>query len=324
MRMNNKGFSIAELMVALGIASVAVGLVASTQISLIKDQIRMRKNLEASIDETLAERILFNDFNGLDPSYNNMNVKDDNGLSFFDFYPDVPQSYLKQRIDREINLTLDGKTEFYILTQDKSAGGLLVYDPVMAYNVGASSADFNQAASLSFVSVNRNAWVAAQRPGFWKTNKTLMLDTPAKVRIVNGGKVDLQIPPRSPIFVGTVAGQSLNPLTGSFATNIVTTHPETGAAIDSADTFLRTVPSVGGGQSIIRLRAVKIVKYYLVKDTQTQGFKTTPSSLYRAVYENGTFANPQLLADKIDRFTLRRDSVLKRMIYFKVNKAQAL
>jgi hypothetical protein len=194
----------------------------------------------------------------------------------------------------------------------------------MAYNVGPSSSDFNQAASLSFVSLNRNAWVAAQRPGFWVANKTLMLDTPAKVRVVSGGKVDLQIPPRSPTFIGSVAGQSLNPIPSNIASNIVTTHPETGAAINSADTFLRTVPSVGGGQSIIRLRAVKIIKYYIVKDTQTQGYKTTPSSLYRVVYENGSFSQPQMLADKIDRFTLRRDSVLKRMIYFKVNKAEAL
>lgn len=324
MKLNNKGFSLLEMMVALGVAGVAVGLVASTQISLIKDQIRMRKSLEANIDETLAERILFNDFNGLDPSYNNITVKDDAGNAFFDFYPDAPESSLKGRIDREINLSLDGKTEFYILTQDKTAGSLLIYDPVMAYDVGPSSPDYNLAASLSFKSLNKNNWVGAQRPGFWVTNKTLMLDTPAKVRMVTGGKVNLQIAPRSPIFIGTVSGLALNPLAGSFSTNIAKTHPETGAAIGSADNFLRTVPSLGGGQSIVRLRAVKIVRYSLVKATQTQGFKSVPANLYRSVYDNGAFSTPVLLADKVDRFTLRRDSVLKRMIYFKVNKAESL
>lgn len=321
---NNKGFSLTEIMVALGVASVAVGLVASTQISLIKDQIRMRKSLDANIDETLAERILFNDFNGLDPSYNNITVKDDNGLSFFDFYPDIPESSLKTRKDREISLSLSGKTEFYILTQDRSAGSLLIYDPVMAYDVGPSSDDFNQAASLTFRSINRNNWVSAQRPGFWIANKTLMLDTPAKIRAITNGKVDLQIPPRSPIFVGTVSGVNLNVLTGAFASSISKLNPETGATIDSADAFLRNVPSVGGGQSIVRLRAVKIVRYSLEKDVQTKGYKTAPANLYRSVYENGAFTSPVLLADKVDTFSLRRDSVLKRMIYFKVNKAESL
>lgn len=324
MKLNNKGVTLIEMLVALGVATVAVGLVASTQMSLIKDQIRMRKTLEANIDETLAERILFNDFNGLDPSYNNIAVKDDAGNSFFDFYPDVPEASLTGRKDREINLTLDGKTEFYILTQDKSAGSLLIYDPVMAYDVGPSSTDFNVAATLSFKSINKNNWVGAQRPGFWVANKTLMLDTPAKVRIVTGGKVNLQIAPRSPIFIGTVSGMNLNPLAGSFATNITKTHPETGAVISSADNFLRTVPSLGGGQSIVRLRAVKVVRYSLVKATETQGYKTVPANLYRSIYENGAFSSPVLLADKVDKFTLRRDSVLKRMIYFKVNKAESL
>lgn len=324
MKLNNRGFTLVEMLVALGVAGVAAGLVASTQISLIKDQIRMRKTLEANIDETLAERILFNDFNGLDPSYNNITVKDDNGNSFFDFYPDVPEASLPGRKDREINLTLNGKTEFYVLTQDKSAGSLLVYDPVMAYEVGPASPDFNVAAPLSFISINKNNWVGAQRPGFWVANKTLMLDTPAKVRVVTGGKVNLQIPPRSPIFIGTVSGSALLPLAGSVATSISRLHPESGLIVDSADNFLRTLPSVGGGQSIVRLRAVKIVRYSLQKSVQTAGFKTVPANLYRSIYENGAFSAPVLLADKVDSFTLRRDSVLKRMIYFKVNKAESL
>lgn len=321
---NAKGFTIVELLVALGVASVAMGLVASTQISIIKDQIRMRKMLDANIDETLAERILFNDFNGLDPSYNNLTMLDDNGQSFFDFYPDIPSNSLQGATTRQVTLSLKAKTEFYILTQDRSAGNLLIYDPVMAYNVGEAPTDFNQAAALNFVSVNRNNWVSAQRPGFWITNRLLMLDTPARVRIVTNGKTNLQIPPRSPIFVGTVSGANLLPLTGTIANSINNKIPDTGAVIDSADTLLRNVPSVGGGQSIVRLRAVKIIKYYLEKSIQTDGYKNPPANLYRTIYENGKFSTPVLLADHVDSFTLRRDSVLKRMIYFKVNKSESL
>ncbi|WP_413287573.1 type IV pilus modification PilV family protein [Bdellovibrio sp. HCB337] len=321
---NTQGFTIVEVLVAVGIAAVGLGLVASTQMSMIKDHIRMRKTLEANIDETLAERILFNDFNGLDPAYNNLNVKDDAGLLFFDYYPDIPENSLTARKDRELTLALDGRTEFYIITQDRSAGSLLIYDPVMAYNVGPSPANFNIAADLSFISLNQKNWIGAQRPGFWIPNKTLMLDTPAKIRGVANGKVDLKIPPRSPIFMGSVSGGSLNPVVGVMASMLIKTHPGSGTLINSADDFLRNVPSIGGGQSIVRLRAIKIVRYHIEKSKLVTGFKEPPANLYRTTYENGSFGNPVLLADQIDKFSLRRDSVLKRMIYFKVHKAERL
>jgi len=321
---NNRGLTIIELLISLGIASVGISLVALTQVSVIKEQTSMMKKLEANIDETLAERILFNDFNGLDPSYNNLNIKDQNGLLFFDFYPDVPEDSLKSKKERELTLSPSGTKVFYILTQDRSAGSLLIYDPVMAYDVGPSSPDFNVAATLNFKSLNKNNWVGTQRPGFWVPGKFLMLDTPAKVRAVKQGVLDLQITPRSPIFVGSVNGQNLIPLTGEFASLVIKTDPDSGAVIDSADTFLRNVPSLGGGQSLVRLRSVKLVKYEIVKDKASIGFKTATSKLYRSVYSVNGFSNKTLLADKVEKFSLRRESVLKRMIYFKVFKAESL
>ncbi|MGZ3747001.1 MAG: hypothetical protein ACXWRE_06530 [Pseudobdellovibrionaceae bacterium] len=323
---NNHGLTAFEVLVALGLASVAMGIIASTQLSVIKEQTLLRKTVEANIDETLAERILFKDLNGLDPSFNNLNVKDDNGQLFFDFYPDIPEKSLKAKKDRDFTLTPDGKKEFYVLAQDISAGSLLVYDPVMAYEVGPAPDDFNMAASLSFQSLNRNNWVGVQRPGFWIDNMVLMLDTPAKLRPVTGGIFDLQIPPRSSIFVGAVKGKNLNPLAGEFGHLLINTHPETGIVVDSADKFLRTLPSIGGGQSIVRLRAVKLIKYSLERIPLAKGNAAVSASanLYRSVYMNGVFSQKQLLADKVEKFVLHRDSVLKRMIYFKVYKTESL
>jgi prepilin-type N-terminal cleavage/methylation domain-containing protein len=321
---NNRGLTIIELLVALGIASVGLSIVALTQVSLVKEQTRLTKKLEANIDETLAERILFNDFNGLDPSYNNLNIKDDSGLLFFDFYPDVPEANLKTKKDRQITLSPRGTKVFYILTQDRSAGSLLIYDPVMAYDVGPASADYNVAATLNFKSLNKNNWVKAQRPGFWQNGKVLMMDTPAQVRAVKNGVLDLQVAPRSPILLGTVTGDSLVPLTGEFGSLIINTDPDSGVVIGSADAFLRNLPSIGGGQSIVRMRAAKLVKYEVIKDESSVGYKTETSKLYRSVYSINGFSNKTLLADRIEKFSLRRDSVLKRMIYFKVFKAESL
>lgn len=321
---NNRGLTVVEILIALGIASFAMVLIAGTQLSMFKDQTRMRKQLEANIDETLAERLLFKDFNGLDPSYNNLNVKDDSGKSFFDFYPDIPEKLLEGKKDREITLRLGGVQEFYVLAQDVSAGSLMIYDPVMAYEVGPAPDNFNIAASLNFQSLNRNNWVKAQRPGFWVDGKLLMLDTPARVRPVKSGAVDFQFAPRSPIFVGQVQANGLKPLAVGVSKFLINTHPETEKVIDSVDTFLRNVPSIGGGQPVVRLRAVKLVKYHLEKDALKGGFKTQTANLYRSIYKNGEFAEKTLLADKVDEFSLRRDSVMKRMIYYKVQKAESL
>lgn len=319
-----EGFTVVEILVALGIGAVVLGMFASSQISIIKDQIRMRKTLETNIDETLAERILFDDFNGLEPSYNNLTLLDDQGLNFFEFYPDIPEANLRAKKERELTLSLSGRTEFHVLVHDRVSGPVLIYDPVMAYLVGPAPADFNQAAALSFISLNRNKWVSSQRPGFWVNKKLLMLDTPAKVRRLNGGKVDMLTPPRSPIFVGEVNEQELRPLASGLGGLLVQDHPETGEAISSADIFLRKVPSVGGGQALVRLRAVKIVKYFLVKEEAQTATGGESAKLYRSIYENGAFGTPNLLADKVESFSFRRDSVLKRMIQFKVHKTKTM
>ncbi len=149
----------------------------------------------------------------------------------------------------------------------------------------------------------------------------LMLDTPARLRpLDSAGKVNMKVAPRSPVFVGAVNGEAL--VTDATIQNSVNlSHPQvSGLRIDSADVFLRRVPSVGGGQAIVRLRPVRLIRYYLEpqKDDTLEG---KPAYLYKQAYESGKWSEPMLMADKISSVQLKRDSVLKRMIYFKINKA---
>ncbi len=317
---NNKGFTAIEVAVGIGLVAILTTIVLTTQLMVSRDQMKLSQELENSIDTTLAERIVFSDLNNVDPAYNNMLVKDDSDLPFFDYYPDLPANSIS-KLDREVSLSLNKRTEFYILTQDIGAGALMNYDPTAAYNIGATPDDFNTSAALTFVSLNKSNWISKQRANFWVNGKALMLDTPARLRPLDAaGRVDMKVAPRSPVYIGSVNGIALN-ADSTIQGLVNVTHPQTGENITTADLFLRRVPSIGGGQSLVRLRAVRLIKYYLVSYQDDRCVKT-PAYLYKSVYENGAWSEPFMMADKVAEFRLRRDSVLKRMIYFKIKKVE--
>lgn len=318
---NNRGLTAVELLVGIGLVAILTTAVVTTQMSVTKDQVKLTKELEDSIDTKMAERILFSDFNNVDPSYNNLNVLDDAGKKFFDYYPDVPANAVLNGLERQVTLRLSGRREFVIMNQDQTAGAMLVYDPVLAYLVGDAPDDFNQSASLQFKGLDFNSKVTSQRPALWRNGRTVMLDTPARLRPVDAtGDVKMALAPRSPIYVGVVYG--ITTVTDNNITKYLeTSHPETGETIISADMFLRSAPSIGGGQSLIRLRAVRMIKYYL-EPMKNAGSNQSMAQLYKVSYEDGAWGTPMLLADRVEELNIRRDSVLKRMIYFKVKKVK--
>ncbi|HEX7672542.1 MAG TPA: hypothetical protein VF412_00155 [Bdellovibrio sp.] len=329
---NNLGFTAVEVMIGVGLTAVVTVALISTQVWLAKDQAVLKNQLEQSIDEKLAERIIFSDLSAVEPSFNNISLADDSGNNFFDYYPDVPANSLTTPLSRAITITSKTANQSVsLIVQNLSAGATLNYDPTAAYSFGTSS-DFNVAGSYTFVSVNQNNWVKAIRPGFWIDGMTLMFDTPAKLRpLSSDGTVNMQVAPRSPVYVGVVGGAILNSVGNPFSGLIKSTQPVTGAAIPSVDSFLQNVPSIGGGQSVVRLRAISAIQYTLeadktlAADCYPGGNKSgTPfyhSNLYKVIYKGtGQAGQKVLLADKVCSFSMSRDSVLKRMIYFKINK----
>lgn len=329
--LNTKGFTAVEVMVGVGLVALLTLVMVTTQLMVSKDQADLMKQLDASIDETLSERILYSDFSSIDPSYNNLSVMDDSDRNFFDYYPDIPGNLLNAPLNRSITMSTTSKIKvFSILSQDVTMGPVMNYDPTAAYDIGTAPADFNTAATLKFVSLNRKSFISVVRPEFWQEGRTLMLDTPAKLRPVVAGLVDMKIPPRSPTYIGTVRGWDLVAMNSDpkLAKLFNYTQPETGSLIESADTFLRRAPSIGGGQTLVRLRAVKVVQYYLetspnaknsCRDENTKAWYK-PGNLVKVTYQKGAFSQPFMLSDSVCSFELTRDSVMKRMIYFKVNK----
>ena len=323
MSLNNRGLSIIDILIGLALMALLGGIIASTNVFMAKQTVSLKNDMDDSIDANLAERMFFKDLAGLDPSFNNINTKDDRGYGFFDYYPDMPANALRTPLERAAEMSVaKGRREFVVLVQDTSAGALLNYEPPSAYDIGPTPDDFNRAATLTYVSLNKNNWVAVQRPGFWTPGRLLMLDTPARIRpVMASGMIDMSVFPRSPIFVGSVNGNDMI-FDNNVRSYINLNHPESSVVINSADKFFQDLPSVGGGQPLVRLRAVKLIRYYL-EPYEDNRMVTTPSRLYKTVYANGKFTEPFLMADKVDRVVFKRDSVLKRMMYFKLIKTQS-
>jgi hypothetical protein len=327
---NQKGLTIVELIVGIGLFTIVISVIVTMQVKMSQQQMEMTKKLDDSIDQHLAERILFKDLNGIDISYNNLIVRDDNGNNFYDFYPDITENILKVRADRELNLLLSGNKSFFVFTQNSAAGALLAYDPMWAYDVGPEPPDPNTPATLAFNGEKNRKWISNEanggRPGFWKDGNILFYDTPSRIRPAVSEIIDKTIPPRSPIYLGSVIDGSneLQNMSGDAAGMFNLTQPGNGDAIPNLDEFLRKLPSVGGGQTIVRVRAARMVKYYIEPDTKKNAdkYELAPFNFYMAEYRKGQFVQPTLLADGVGRVLFRRDSVVKKMIYFKIEKAK--
>jgi hypothetical protein len=329
---NQKGLSVTELVIGIGLSAIVVSIVVAVQVHIAKEQDRLVRKLDDSIDQNLAERIIFKDLAGVEVSYNNLKVLDDSGNNFYDYIPDITDNTLTGAKDREFTLSLGGKNQaFYVMTQNPADGALLNFDPVWAYDVGQDPGNPNVAAVITFNAAKNKKWMTngdnGGRPGFWKDGNILMYDTPSRIRPVVSGAINMQTPPRSPIYMGSIsssASEILSNLPNTVLTMFNTTQPSNGEAISSLDTFFRKLPSVGGGQTIVRVRSVRIIKYYVVPDTKkvASEYKTTPALLMMAELRNGQWTNDKLLADSVDKLVIRRDSVIKRMIYYKISKAK--
>lgn len=315
----NKGFSIMELVIGMGLMALVSVVTASVMLLVNRTSTTMRKDMEASIDTTVAERVILGDLRQIAPSYNNILVNDDAGRGFFDYEPEVPSTTMTDEMkSRTATLSLSGRKTMEFIQQDTSAGEVLIYDPVAAYDVGAAPENFNQAASLTFRSLNNNNWIKKQRPQMWENGRLVFLDTPAKIRPIGAnGVADMTVTPKSPIYLGAINGEDATTPKDAEAM-LRRTHPLSGATIDSVDKFLRDLPSMGGGLPIVRVRGVRWVRYALEAMPQA----ADGARLMRTVYRNGQFGSAYMIAERLQSLQLTRKSINDRIIYFKLERVQ--
>lgn len=310
---HNKGFTIIEVLIAVVLAGMVMMVLMSMQRLFSKEQSRITNKAEMGTDTLLGERTLYIDMRGGTPSFNVLNIKDDRGNMFYDYYFDAPEAMLGgASLDRELTLEAGKDKVMYVLSQDNLAGGMLDFDPVAAYKIGAIPANYNIAAALTYTSVNANNWISTQRPLFWKENKLLLFDTNVFVR--PAANFNMAIPPTMPAFLGRVSignNQLVDSGTAFFLKS----------GYRSIDTFLRELQPRGGGMPFVKVRAVNFYRYYLqaYRDERLVG---TPARLIREEFIGGKFGEPLMMSDRVKTVKFSRESVMNKVIKFSIEKVE--
>ncbi|WP_373997892.1 Tfp pilus assembly protein FimT/FimU [Bdellovibrio bacteriovorus] len=317
MKLNQKGFSLAEMVVGVALLGIMGMVAASFFVFTAKTKDQITNEIEDKVDNIIAERMILKDLKYSEPSFNNVLIPDDTGFRFFDY---VSDSGGDQEFDAPRKLTLEfgRRNEFVFMTSNDKLGTMM-YTPALAYDLGALPSSANQEAALIFRSLNKGNEVLKSNPGFWQVGTILMLDSPAAVREMTATGPNYNVPARSPIFVGIVNAPGESRLTPFNLTGFLNkTHPlYPNETINDEDKFLRDIPPMGGAAPLVRLKAVNIIKYYLERDP-----KTKTVNLLRSVYMNNTFSKGQLFAADVTRVVFSRNNARDSLIYYQIIRPQ--
>lgn len=314
MMKNQRGFTLAEMIVGVALMGIMGMVAASFFVFTAKTKTEITNEIEDKVDSILAERMILRDLKNSEPSFNNLTVLDDYGRRFFDFVSDASETAVDNS-ERKLTLEPGRRNELIFVSMAERKGGTILYTPASAYEVGNPPADPRQAASLNFVSLNRRNEVTFANDKIWIGGNVVMLDTPTTVREMTSAGPDYTKPARSPIFMGVVANSGASTLVRLNLGNLIDmTHPMyPNETITNEDKFLRDIPPMGGAAPLVRLKVVNIIKYYLAKDQSGKQI-----NLWRSVYGLQGFGQNQLFAYDVQKVEFSRKDAKDSLIYFKI------
>lgn len=266
-----KGFSLTELMVALGVSAIGVG-VAIPQMQTIMDSLNSARVVaEEEMDANDTQHAVWSLLRGITPSLNNLSLKDDNGLGFFELYSDLP-AFALAPTNRSRTLTLDAthKTSItLILNTKKTKYPTNLYNPLDAYSSDAT-VSVNVNGAVTYQSVNYRGVMSGLYADIWSANSVFLLQSPIPLRpVALNGTVDMTVVPRSLFYVGKVnqGKTDIESIDTTILPTLIRTHPmNSNITLKTPDDFFRWLPP-SGSAPIVTLTAVRIVRIDLDKDT---------------------------------------------------------
>ncbi|GEM_PF-6668216 len=303
---SQNGFTLVEVILVTAMLAV-FSILAGTILKDIYGLTQLnRDQLETETDLTFTMRYLSKLFKDAGPSFNYViGNLDDSGREFFDQIDDVSTAgWSEAEFSR--TLTLDPKKNrlhFYFLTFNADQKDQIYYNPVNAYQLPEPNMNMNVSAPLVYSALNNKNVVSKFAPDIWVNNNLLMLKVPIPLRYVAvDGTVNMNMAPRMHSFLGSVRGGDL--AIDNFAGHVSSKHPVTNQVVPNVDTYLRTVPTVGGASPVIELVAVRGYRISLQKRSESNQY-----DLYSYEYHNGKFDRPFLIATKITSVSFKRESI---------------
>lgn len=328
---NQKGFSLIEILVVVGLSAVVV---MGNSLFMSDFMQRMEKYSQESSEESdlaVLNTMALNILKKSSLSFNRIQLADDNKANFFDFYPDMPKSSFssESRI-----FTMDSTTKnFFIISSDEARYLSTVFDPVHAYTVEAPPANVLDDGGATYRGLNSVPDFTNDAGGKstlkmmtqifgdrWSPGKVFVVTCPTYLRPISGAtaSVSLQTAPRMPSFVGKVVGDALTLLESTEAlVTINNTHPVTTASYGGLDDFFRTLPTVGGAAPFVKIEPALVNRFQLRTNV------AYPAGLYDLYLQSWTsngYKEDIQVALKIKKVTFKRNSITLPIISMEIQK----
>lgn len=278
---NSKGMTITELMVAMGLTSI-VGVSMFQVLTRTTDmQKKISEKLDLQIETALGDQIIVRDLRNSGSSLNNLVVKDDNNLNFFDFDPDRSSPFYRAQSKKSRTFTLKkgGKTFFYVMTFDTLRGKGLFADAVTFFQVGPAPANPHQPASLTYRGINYNNYLTAKDANNQDMNNPLLISTANlnKLVLVDSSSYMPVSPLKPAVFIGKVVKSgSIYDIEKIAATAIpktaqntplwnydIRTPVNTTIVPNNFEQFMYNLPPVGANGASVRIKPIRLFRYEL-------------------------------------------------------------
>lgn len=318
-RHKNNGFSLPELLIAGTVGAALILFMGQyLKINETSNQ-KVQSDLEDTSDNLNMEAVLRKDLTNAKHSLNNLNIKDDKGLNFFDY---LSSSSCTSNCTRSIKLEMGSRAGYisnkslYFIIVNLGAGDQQIYNPSDAYDRG----------TLNFKSLNHNNTLSIRQNSPWndyiKKRSTLMfIYGPIEIFAPLTG---ITTPGRTMSFMGWAgAGNYLGRLIPELITDngnsyYVNDDLRTGKKITSEDDFLKHMPYTAGLGSFAFLTAVKVVRYRL--KTITEGGKLTGQLVRGEMNEKREF-DERPVGFNIKSLEFSRQTISSPAIYIKIDNA---
>ncbi len=310
MRNNQNGFTIVEMLITAGLT----GALALASYGLYnynrRETNRLGEDVQATISKYGGGKVLNLDLMSAEPSFNYLNIKDDNGRPFFVL---APNELCSDRCDRTVTLKVNpasGKSKsIFFMVRKGYRDEMLKFEiiPERAFDSAATYRGINKDFADSSLSISKSNLGPASP---WEANRVLLLTSAmsfydCRNSVLGGSACNITCtPPGSCDFVGKRPLRFLGKVTSNesdlqeisvrgqgdlFNRDYKICRPDASmlcsSTIDignirSAETFMKNLPYLPGMDNRAYLSPVEIIEYYLKKPTfaspdhQTQLIRT--------------------------------------------------
>ena len=322
---NNKGFSLVEMLIAsaIGIAVILyLGQYIKVNESVNK---KVMSELENTSDNLNMESVLRKDLTGAKFSLNNLNIKDDKGLNFFDY---LSNSSCVKSCTRSLKLELDENDKngqkdrvvtskatdkiIYFIIADTEAGALQIFNPADAYVRN----------TLNFESLNYQDNLAVREKTPWGPsikNKSVLIMVYSPIEVFSQASSTIA-PGKNLSFMGWAGKDNYDgkiireSITDNGFTYYDNRDPRNGRAVTSEDEFFKNMPYTVGLGSFAFLVAVKVIRYRLI--AATVNGKITGHLVRGELKPDNTFSE-RPVGFNIKKVEFSRESISSPAIYIK-------